>query len=116
MIVWGGWIWNEEDGLSDARAGGAAYTPATGEWREVATGPLSPRATHLAAWTGTEMLLWGGYRDVYEIDRSLAAYDPVTDQWRAPAESPIDWTTRTDGVWTGSEWIIAAYSEKTRSV
>jgi hypothetical protein len=112
MIVWGGWLWTEEDGLADARAGGAAYNPATGSWREIARGPLAPRANHLAVWTGSEMLMWGGYRDVYESDREMAAYDPVTDRWRLLAESPIDWTGRTHSVWIGNEWIIVSYSRE----
>jgi hypothetical protein len=112
MIAWGGWVWDEEDGITDARSGGAAYNPSTGTWREIATGPLAPRANHLAVWTGTEMLVWGGYRDVYVIDREIAAYDPSGDNWRSLERSPIDWTFGTKGVWTGTEWVIASYSKE----
>ena len=40
-------------------AGGGAYDAAANGWRQLPPGP-SPRAGHAAAWTGTEMILWGG--------------------------------------------------------
>lgn len=85
---------------------GAAYDPATDTWRPIAPAPINPRAGHVAVWTGTEVMVFGGSR-VFERNVPAALYDPVTDTWRLSSESPLD---RGFGlaaaVWTGSEAII----------
>jgi len=103
MIVWGGW----GDGIGSTQyADGAAYNPATGSWRMITGAPLNARRYHLAAWTGSEMLIVGGDRL-----RDGAAYDPATDSWRSIADIPIPVsdepvTTATSSVWTGEELIV----------
>lgn len=83
VIVWGGWG-DELGGVK--HADGAAYEPATGQWRTVAPGPLEGRRNHAAAWSGSEMLVVGG-----DGRTDGAAYDPVADSWRQlpPAPFPI---------------------------
>ena len=41
--------------------------------------PPSARAYHTAVWTGSEMIVWGGWDGGYEADGGR--YDPVTDSW-----------------------------------
>lgn len=52
---------------------GAAYDPATTQWRMIADAP-EPLAGARAVWSGTEMIVtaWAG----------VFAYDPVGDSWR----------------------------------
>jgi hypothetical protein len=77
------------------------------------SGPLQvePRARwkHVAAWTGTEMLVWGGQ---LSDEASLvlddgARYDPTTDTWM-PMSSEGAPSPRREAlsVWTGSELIV----------
>lgn len=116
VILWGGWPGSAHTiGLDDATGQGAIYDPSTDSWREISESPLAPRAAHFAAWTGREMLIWGGY-----VKRGIAtdgaAYDPVSDTWRVLAPPPSAWIAalRTGdddlpasaSAWTGSQWVI----------
>lgn len=79
MIVWGGR--NAVQSLSD----GAAYNPATGQWRVLTSAPIGHRWLHRAVWTGTEMVIWGGVeKPATGPDTPLfdgAMYDPASDVW-----------------------------------
>ena len=62
----------------------------------------SARIRHTAVWTGSEMIIWGGYSG-----NSGGRYDPSTDTWTATstANAPSDRGSHT-AVWTGTEMII----------
>lgn len=109
-IVWGGTDMTARGNglLSD----GAAYNPETDRWRVIRPGPLTERSAHLAVWTGTEMLIWGGHRANYIEPPDGAAYDPETDRWREMADGPLEWEPNAAGAWTGIEWVIAATSRE----
>ncbi len=81
LIVWGGW--GDEMG-NTKRGDGAAYDPASNSWRMIAPSPLSPRRNHAAAWTGDEMVVFGG-----DGRRDGAAYDPESDTWRRLEDAPF---------------------------
>jgi hypothetical protein len=75
--------------------------------------PLSPRNHAATAWTGTELVIWGGAADHEFSSPSQiqfsdgAAYDPVSDTWRAMAPGPITrQTERPVAVATGSEIVV----------
>jgi hypothetical protein len=60
MIVWGG----STPSLGGALGTGARYDAASDAWAPVTTtGAPSPRDTHSAVWTGSEMIVWGGFTD-----------------------------------------------------
>jgi N-acetylneuraminic acid mutarotase len=65
----------------------------------------APRASHTAIWTGSEMIVWGGYDGSYL--NTGGRYDPSTDSWAAistmNAPAPRGGNT---AVWTGSEMIV----------
>src|SRR2546425_10582150 len=70
------------------------------------TGAPSRRWSHVAAWTGREMLIWGG--SSYSGPRNTGGrYDPIADVW-----FPITMTgaptarSNFDGVWTGLRLIV----------
>jgi hypothetical protein len=79
-------------------------------WRTVAPAPVAPRDHAAAAWTGTELFLWGG------PVADGARYDPAADRWRlVPAppigDEPTDPSTAW-AEWTGHEvvvWGVGAY-------
>src|SRR5581483_11493549 len=109
MVVWGG-AWragNASIWLDD----GAAYDPAGDRWRPIAASPLSPREQHFAAWTGKEMLIWGGHPGVkaangYNDFVDGALYDPAKNTWRPMADFPLAarWGARV--VWTGQVLVV----------
>ena len=105
MLVWGGVT---EAGGEHYLNDGAAYNPATGRWRVLATGPLVARVGQAAVWDGREMLVWGGMERPSPPQNAAdgAAYDPHTDSWRTLAPSPL--TARTDALaaWTGAEMVV----------
>ena len=76
MVVWGG----SGGPPFYAENTGGRYDPTTDSWRETSTGagvPI-PEKNHVAVWTGSRMLVWGG---AYPGMRTIGRYDPVTDAW-----------------------------------
>ncbi len=109
LIVWGGSEKAREGAFGGSRETktGAAYDPAAGTWRRISDGPLSARSSPLSAWTGTEMLVWGGYEEDGKRFSNGAAYDPASDSWRPISNSLLAWRFESDSVWTGDEWWVA---------
>ncbi len=90
------------------------YDPETDAWRESTPMPLSPRDRAAVAWTGTELIIWGGYA-TYPSERdddgdfvygNGAAYNPSTDTWRMLAESPLADRCDHTLTWTGTEVLV----------
>jgi N-acetylneuraminic acid mutarotase len=74
------------------------------------TGAPSVRNQHTAVWTGTEMIVWGGFNFV--ATNTGARYNPSTDSWTATSDTnaPPGRVSHT-AVWTGSEMIIWSGSD-----
>lgn len=121
-IVWGGIPDPPQggDGGDLASADGARLDLATDAWRRLAGAPLAGRYGHVAVWTGTEMIVWGGV--VNPSGRAAdgtspndgAAYDPAMDRWRRIAPSPLAPPSATSlgsgqqAVWAGTEMLVWA--------
>jgi hypothetical protein len=99
LIVWSG-VPETSDMCGDEGGGplcgapavfdGAAYDPATDTWRTIADGPdpAGGAPTQLipkGAWTGSELVVWGGWGDPI-----AAAYDPASNRWRELPPGPLD--------------------------
>ena len=97
MIIWGG------DGSSSFNTGGR-YNPVTDTWTATSTSNApTARRSHTAVWTGTEMVVWGGYAYVNTGGR----YNPATDSWIATSTTNAPTARDThSAVWTGTEMII----------
>ena len=58
-------------------------------------------------WTGSEMIVWGGYGTQNFFLNTGGRYNPSTDSWTPTdfinAPPPRDYHT---AVWTGSEMIV----------
>lgn len=107
MIVWGG----ADNSPTLATNSGGQYNPALDTWTptDTANAPVA-RQAHIAVWTGTEMIIWGGWSSqgsIVEIMNTGGRYNPATDNWTPTtlgnAPSPRRWHS---GVWTGSEMIV----------
>lgn len=103
MIVWGGTV----TGTPDVTETGGVYDPETDTWTPTSTvGAPSPRAQHEAVWTGSKMLVWGGYDDVgFAVAGGI--YDPEADTWSpmSTAGQPPSRLLHT-AVWTGKKMIV----------
>lgn len=77
-----------------------------GEWAPVADAPLSPRYDHFDAWTGSEVIIWGGRDRSGEHHTDGAAYDPAADGWRRITDAPIPGRAAAATAWTGDELIV----------
>lgn len=83
-------------------------------WKELARSPLCGRFFASSAWTGTELLVWGGQNcagATCPLDQAPrlvdgAAYNPTTNKWRKMARSPLGARDRTATVWTGRELLV----------
>jgi N-acetylneuraminic acid mutarotase len=108
MIIWGG---QDDNALSTAINTGARYKPATDTWALTSTvNAPSPRLQHSAIWTGSSMVVWGGwYSDYYGIltYNNGGRYNPSTDTWQ-----PVNTTNAPSArmghaaVWTGTQMLV----------
>lgn len=114
MIVWGGTAVLPR-GFLDFLADGGRFDPQTQTWHPINTnGAPVGRVGHTAVWTGTEMIVWGGYGRTGEWLGDGARYDPVQNRWH-PLRSTGAPTARRNhtAVWTGQEMIVWGGDEGT---
>ena len=76
-------------------------------------GPLNARMGPSGVWTGSEVIVWGGYHSSGLIGRpdtgyprSGAAYTRYGDDWRTFPNAPIPGRYRHIAEWTGREMIV----------
>jgi hypothetical protein len=98
-------VWTGKRLLVLGRGALASYDPDSNRWREL--GPARPGK---AAWTGRELLVWGGVGELPGAVLFLAdggRYDPATDAWTpiSTAGAPAGRAGAT-GVWTGRELLV----------
>jgi len=113
MIIYGGAVSGFFGGTMSTNTG-ARYNPTTGAWTAIMPGG-GTRRNHIAFWTGTRMLVWGGtftgsgtFGGSPEFPRGDGAlYDPVGNSWTfiSNTNSPSARLGFSD-VWTGTELII----------
>lgn len=77
-------------------------------WQELAPGPLGERIEYSAAWTGRELIVWGGWSGTttHELHADGAAFNPATNTWRMLPAAPGAGRAGAATVWTGSELLI----------
>jgi hypothetical protein len=73
-------------------------------WTSLPPGPLAPRVGQAAAWTGKELLVWGGRTMGGEVS-DAAGYSPPQDQWRPLPASPIAGDVDGALAWAGGELV-----------
>ncbi len=111
MVVWGGFTF---DGVAEVYFDtGGRYDPVTNTWAttSLADAP-SPRGSHTGVWTGSQMVIWGGY--FYDSGSGTtsrlntgARYNPATDIWTTTSTTGTP-SARSDhaAVWTGSVMVV----------
>jgi N-acetylneuraminic acid mutarotase len=107
MIVWGG---ETSSGLSTNT--GARYNPITDTWIATSVGADVPssRKFFSAVWTGSEMIVWGGWSGLSGVNQSYnngGRYNPTTDSWIATSLiSAPSVRSRHTAIWTGVEMVV----------
>ena len=92
---------------SDALAGTAAAL-AKDHWSVLPAAPIAARSGSAFAWTGRQLLIWGGDPDPTGVQFAGdgAAYDPSTKQWTKLPAAPMRARTQMASAWTGTELFV----------
>src|SRR5437879_7403774 len=78
MINWGG-----TQGCVVYLNTGGRYNPSTDSWTATSlTNAPAARDYHTAVWTGSEMIVWGGFSGSSYLNTG-GRYNPGTDSWTA---------------------------------
>jgi len=108
MIVWGGEEFYQQSSLPNT---GGIYDPATDSWTTINNSVLTGRLGMVAAWTGTEMLVWAGQAGATDYGDG-ARFNPATMTWTkmmtagAPSARSFGGGAHIGGVWSGSRLIF----------
>jgi N-acetylneuraminic acid mutarotase len=104
VLIWGG----DFPGYNDYLNSGFRYDPVADTVLAInQTGAPSGRNTHAAVWTGSMMLITGGYQAGPTPRRTCGRYNPATDTWLAsPPPSEPRGRTGAGAVWTGSMMLV----------
>jgi hypothetical protein len=79
-----------------------AYDPVANAWRRLA----DPPTRHgIVAWTGRELIGWGG-GCCGDASDDGSAYDAATNTWRKLAPAPVAGQQSPVGAWTGRELVV----------
>jgi N-acetylneuraminic acid mutarotase len=109
MVVWGGQPGDSETQLNS----GGRYDPVSDTWTPTTgRGAPGPRYTHSAVWTGSRMVIWGGYihyvrgRAPY-VWATGGQYDPATDSWTPTSLVGVPYARAGhSAVWTGQYMVV----------
>ncbi|OGF68133.1 MAG: hypothetical protein A2Y62_19480 [Candidatus Fischerbacteria bacterium RBG_13_37_8] len=104
MIVWGGKIPGTATAYTDT---GGRYNPSTDTWTYLPlTNAPTARGFHTAVWTGSEMIIWGGYNGSAYFNNG-ARYNPSTNIW-TPVSATSAPTIRGYHIaaWTGTYMMV----------
>jgi hypothetical protein len=93
-------------GASSTSAAASAGVCVDESWSPLSTtGAPAARESHTAVWTGSEMIVWGGFNGV-DLDTG-GRYDPLTDSWAPTStlDAPAGRSFHT-AVWSGAEMVV----------
>ncbi|MGZ6373053.1 MAG: Kelch repeat-containing protein [Candidatus Limnocylindria bacterium] len=82
-----------------------AYDLRSHRWRRPAPAPAGVDGSGLVAWTGRELIDWGGGCCGDALSTGWA-FDPARNTWRKLPSSPLAPSQVPVGVWTGHEMIV----------
>ena len=104
MVVWGG---ANGAGATPLNTGGV-FNPMSNTWITMSTlGAPSPRYGHTMVWTGTKVLVWGGFDGSNHLGDG-AEYDVAQDAWTPIASNGTPPSARKDhsATWSGNAMIV----------
>lgn len=88
--------------------GGALSSAGAGSWTALPKAPIAVRDQFLEAWTGSSMLVFGGYRmsDGGEAMADGASFNPSSGSWSILPKGPLPAIDGPVGAWTGTEFLV----------
>jgi N-acetylneuraminic acid mutarotase len=108
MIVWGGYE-NVSVAPISILNDGKKYNPVTNTWAPIAlNNKLDIRYDHGAVWTGSKMIIWGGWSDYDGVKAYFGgSYDPSSNTWSDVAMENAPFGIEYSKLfWTGSDIIF----------
>ena len=105
-LIWGGYE-QSSNPLGTMVQSGGVYEPSNDRWTPLPThGSPSPRADHVAVWTGDEMIIWGGRNQEQPVEGG-GRFNPRLNLWISMSRnnSPSPRFNQTM-IWTGKEAIV----------
>jgi hypothetical protein len=120
VSVWTGrelFYWAGEANFGETlRAGGGLFDPRTRTWSLEASGPLdAPRISAGAAWTGSNVFVWGGWGEPERPWPDGALFEPASGKWRMLPPPPLTARQPVATVWTGAEVIVWGDARRSNS-
>jgi hypothetical protein len=79
--------------------------PGLRQWERIPAAPMAGRGDAASAWTGDELIVFGGSAGGTRAFEDGASYDPATRAWTKLPAGPGAWPGHT-AVWTGTELIL----------
>ncbi|ONH29136.1 hypothetical protein BL253_17115 [Pseudofrankia asymbiotica] len=97
IYLWGGSVAGAGNGAVHEAGGDLAFDVTTRTWSKLPPAPIEQRTGAVAVWTGAEVVVWGGARDLGPSpkDNHLqaytdgAAYNPATRTWTRLPPAPV---------------------------
>lgn len=115
MIIWGGYVAASIDSAL-ATDTGASFNPATNTWTPIASGSFQKYKARMpiSVWTGSKMLVWGGFINnglsAFDLTAHIGGYDPSANIWTGlmPSDAFVgfDGSLGASAVWTGAKMIV----------
>src|SRR6266498_4050028 len=72
LLIWGGWFGGSDE--QSPERDGVAFDASSNTWGAIPPAPIPGRSFPASAWTGNELLVWGGW------DGSYSGEEPGTDR------------------------------------
>lgn len=103
IILWGG---KSGPNAIDHYSDGVIFDPVTRAFQPMSNqNAPSARAHAAVVWTGTKMIVWGGY-DSADSFADGAAYDPANNTWETLPTSSLGKRGWPMAAWSGSRFVV----------
>ena len=112
FLVWGGENATNGGDLasgvpSNVLQDGARFDPIGNAWSAITnSGRPAGRSRHLEVWTGTQMVVWGGWDQNQNRLATGGRYTPSSDSWQSVAATTIRGRVNASAVYSGRVMIV----------